>query len=120
MSMTVVVTRNVPDRYRGFLASVMLEVSPGTYVSPDLSKGVRERVWSVCREWSGLLSSDGSVTMVWRDVTAPCALRIENCGVPKTRIEEHDGIWMDHHELTAAQEKSVAGQKDKPALLIEN
>ena len=29
MAMAVVVTRNVEDRYRGFLASVMLEVAPG-------------------------------------------------------------------------------------------
>ena len=44
--MTVVVTRDVESRYRGFLASAMLEVAPGVYVSPDLSNGVRERIWT--------------------------------------------------------------------------
>ena len=39
MPMTVVVTRDVEARYRGFLASVMLEVAPGVYVSPNLSRG---------------------------------------------------------------------------------
>ena len=38
MSMTVVVTRNVEGRYRGFLASVMLEVAPG-YTSPPILQG---------------------------------------------------------------------------------
>ena len=45
MAMTVVVTRNVEARYRGFLASAMLEVAPGVYVAPEMSKG--ERIWSV-------------------------------------------------------------------------
>ena len=44
MPMTVIVTRNVEPRYRGFLASAMLEIAPGVYVAPDLSSGVRERV----------------------------------------------------------------------------
>ena len=33
MPMTVVVTRDVEPRYRGFLASAMLEIAPGVYVS---------------------------------------------------------------------------------------
>lgn len=32
MSLTVVVTRDVQNRYRGFLGSVMLEVSAGVYI----------------------------------------------------------------------------------------
>ena len=55
MDMTVVVTRNAPERYRGFLASCMLEIAPGVYTSPRMSDGVRERVWEVCLEWSGAL-----------------------------------------------------------------
>ena len=42
--MTVVVTRNVPGRYRGFLASCMLEVAPGVYTNPGMTRAVRERV----------------------------------------------------------------------------
>lgn len=49
--MTVVVTRNVAPLYRGFLASVMLEIAPGVYTSPAISKGVRERVWNVLSVW---------------------------------------------------------------------
>ena len=40
MPMTVIVTRDVEPRYRGFLASAMLEIAPGVYVAPDLSSGV--------------------------------------------------------------------------------
>ena len=43
MPMAMIVTRNVEARYRGFLASVMLEVAPGVYIAPDLSAAVRTR-----------------------------------------------------------------------------
>src|SRR5271166_2557028 len=51
MTMTVVVTRNVAPRFRGFLASVMLEIAPGVYTAPRMTKAVRERVWAALGEW---------------------------------------------------------------------
>ena len=51
MPMTVIVTRDVADRYHGFLVSIMPEVAPGVFTSPELSKGVRERIWGVLSEW---------------------------------------------------------------------
>ncbi|WP_460034964.1 type I-E CRISPR-associated endoribonuclease Cas2e [Methylothermus subterraneus] len=51
MSMTVVVTRNVSPRMRGFLASTMLELAPGVYSAPRLSPAVRARIWAVLEEW---------------------------------------------------------------------
>ncbi len=107
--MTIVVARNVPGRYRGFLSSVMLEVSPGTYVSPKMTRGVRERLWAVCCEWSSLLPSDGSLTILCNDQTAPAGLRIMVIGAPKAELLEHDGIWLDRQDLTAAHEKILAG-----------
>ena len=107
MSMTVVVTRNAPDRYRGFLASVMLEVSPGNYVSPHMNRGVRERVWQVCLEWSSLMPALGSVTMIWRDTSAPGGLRIEVIGAPKTAIVEHDGVWLERRDLKESDRRSL-------------
>ena len=47
MPLCIVVTRDVEMRYRGFLGSVMLELAPGVYAGPRMSKGVRERVWDV-------------------------------------------------------------------------
>ncbi|WP_210261151.1 type I-E CRISPR-associated endoribonuclease Cas2e [Enterovirga sp. DB1703] len=49
--MTVVVTRDVADRYRGFLSSIMPEAAPGVFVGAELSKGVRERLWTVLSDW---------------------------------------------------------------------
>ena len=51
MALVVVVTRDVADRFRGYLASVMLGVSTGVYVAPRMNKGVRERTWSVLADW---------------------------------------------------------------------
>lgn len=39
MTLTVIVTRDVEPRYRGFLASAMLEVAPTVYIHPRLSAG---------------------------------------------------------------------------------
>ncbi len=93
MPMAMVVTRNVEDRYRGFLTSVMLEVAPGVYVSPDLSAGVRVRVWDVLADWWMTLRT-GSIVMVWRDVQAVGNLRIETLGEPPKEIVDADGVLL--------------------------
>lgn len=115
MSLTVVVTRNTPDRFRGFLASVMLEVAPGVYVSPRMSQAVRERVWRVCNEWSSLLPEvDGGLTMLWRDRHSPSGLRIEVIGAPKSEVVEQDGLWLARREPPAVPEATAMGHsKDK-------
>ena len=48
MPMTVVVTRDVADRYRGFLASIMPDASPGVSVSPEPSRGVKGAALDRC------------------------------------------------------------------------
>lgn len=90
---TLVVTRDVEDRYRGFLTSVMLEIAPGVYVSPRMSQGVRERVWLVLTDWWEALGR-GSVVMVWRDRSAVGDLRIETLGEPPKEIVDADGILL--------------------------
>jgi CRISPR-associated protein Cas2 len=90
---TLVVTRDVEDRYRGFLTSVMLEIAPGVYVSPRMSQGVRERVWSVLTDWWTALGR-GSVVMVWRDRSAAGDLRIETLGEPPKEIVDADGVLL--------------------------
>jgi CRISPR-associated protein Cas2 len=94
--MTIVVTRNVPDRYRGFLASCMLELAPGVYASPDMSRAVRDRVWAVCCEWSVVLPKDGGVLMTYRDHESPSGLAVLTLGWTKKELVELDGIWVDH------------------------
>lgn len=97
MALTVIVTRDVELRYRGFLSSVMLEVSPGVYVSPEMSAAVRERVWAVMAEWWTVLGR-GSLTLICRDSSAPGNLRIENLGVPPKTIVEADGLLLVKRE----------------------
>ncbi len=91
--MTVVVTRDVPDRYRGFLASIMPEVGPGLFVAPELSRAVRERVWAVLSGWWDGMPG-GSVTMVWKDDSASGRLGLLILGLPPRQLVDLDGALL--------------------------
>jgi len=91
--MTVLVTRDVPDRFRGFLASAMLEIAPGVYTSPDMTRGVRERVWSVLADWFATLQQ-GSVVMTWPSAPAPGGQAVALLGEPPKELFEADGILL--------------------------
>lgn len=93
MPMTMVVTRDVEGRYRGFLTSIMLEIAPGVYVSPDLSAAVRERLWGVLSSWWSTLRR-GSIIMVWREKSASGNLKIETLGEPSKEIADADGVLL--------------------------
>ena len=93
MPMTVVVTRNVEARYRGFLASAMLEVAPGVYVAPEMSKGVRERIWSVVSRWFDTLGN-GGVVMIHRDVAESGKLALRHLGDPPKEVWDADGVLL--------------------------
>ncbi|MGE0626239.1 MAG: type I-E CRISPR-associated endoribonuclease Cas2e [Hyphomicrobiaceae bacterium] len=83
MPLCIVVTRDVEMRYRGFLGSVMLEIAPGFYVGPRISKGVRDRIWSVMEDWHGQLQQ-GSITMAWRETGAPGGLKVHSLQILRT------------------------------------
>ena len=91
--LTTVVTRDVEDRYRGFLTSLMLEIAPGVYVSPQMTQGVRDRLWTVLDDWWSTLHR-GSIVMTWRDPKAVGNLRILTLGVPAKEIVDADGILL--------------------------
>lgn len=92
--MVVVVTRDVPLRFRGFLASCMLEIAPGVYTAPRMTRGVRERVWTVLEEWHTALKK-GSVVMTWRDKKAPGGQQVQVLGLPiKDLWETYDHILV--------------------------
>ena len=93
MPMTVVVTRDVEARYRGFLTSIMLEIAPGVYAAPDLSAAVRERLWTVLSSWWGTLRR-GAIVLVWRDTAASGNLRVETLGEPPKEIVDADGVLL--------------------------
>ena len=98
MSMTVVVTRDVAERFRGFLASVMLEIAPGVYTSPRLTKAVRERVWRVLCDWHAAFGG-GSSVMTGRERDAPGGQTMSSLGEPPRRFEETDGLLLVKREL---------------------
>jgi CRISPR-associated protein Cas2 len=94
--MTVVVTVNVEARYRGFLASAMLEIAPGVYTSPEMSTGIRERVWNVLTRWHRELRQ-GSILMTWRDPSAVGQQRIRTVGESPKNIVDADGVYLVKH-----------------------
>ena len=91
--MTVVVVRDVADRYRGFLASVMPEIAPGVFVSANLSRGVRERVWAVLSKWWDAVPG-GSVVLTWRDEAAAGRLGLLTLGLPRRDLADLDGALL--------------------------
>ena len=93
MPLTMIVTRDVEMRYRGFLTSIMLEIAPGVYVAPEMSAGVRQRVWSVMTDWWAQLGR-GSLVLVWRDAHAVGHLQIETLGEPPKEIVDADGVLL--------------------------
>lgn len=99
--MTVIVTVNVEARYRGFLASVMLEIAPGVYTSPAMTQGIRERVWDVVARWYYELRS-GSIVITWRDPAAPGGQRIRTLGEPPKDIVDADGVHLVRYRDGAA------------------
>nr|WP_294548537.1 type I-E CRISPR-associated endoribonuclease Cas2e [uncultured Rhodopila sp.] len=98
MPMTVVVTRDVEDRYRGFLSSVMLELAPGVYTGPRLSRAVRERVWRVLSDWHCELQR-GAIVMTWRETTAPGGQGVLVLGETRRILADVDGVLLVKREL---------------------
>ena len=91
--MTIVVTINVEARYRGFLASAMLEIASGVYTAPAMTSGVRDRIWAVLVEWHYELRN-GSIIMTWRDPSAVGEQRIRTLGESPKEIVEADGVYL--------------------------
>lgn len=93
MALVMIVIRDVPDRFHGFLSSVMLEVSPNVFVSPRMNNGVRLRVWKVMSDWHEH-ERQGSLVMVWRDLNAVGGVGIANLGDPPRELVEANGMWL--------------------------
>jgi CRISPR-associated protein Cas2 len=98
MPLCIVVARDVEMRYRGFLGSVMLELAPGVYAGPRMSKSVRERVWDVMSEWHSQLQT-GSIVMTWREAGAPGGLKVRTLGEPPKDLVEHEGSLLVRRPL---------------------
>lgn len=95
MSMSVMVTRNVSGRMRGFLASSMLELAPGVYSAPKMSPAVRERIWAVVTEWFSN-EQDASVVFLWADPSQPGGQNVKVLGLPPIKVIDLDGLLVTH------------------------
>ncbi len=91
--MIVIVTVNVEARYRGFLASAMLEIAPGVYTSPNMTSGIRERIWDVLRRWYYELRQ-GAIVMTWRDPSGVGDQQIRTLGEVPKEIVDADGVFL--------------------------
>ncbi|HEY6461283.1 MAG TPA: type I-E CRISPR-associated endoribonuclease Cas2e [Polyangiaceae bacterium] len=111
--MTVVVTRNVEERVRGFLASTMLEIAGGVYTSPTLSAAVRERVWAVLAKWN-VGTHGAGVVMTWPDSQAPGGQAVRILGEPPLDLQEIDGVVLSRRDLSDAEARSLRIKFEDP------
>ena len=104
MPMVVIITRDVEERYRGFLGSAMLEIAPGVYAHPRMSAGVRSRIWSVIQGWYFHLHR-GSILMTWADTGSHGGLGLESLGEPPKEIVAHNAMLLVRRPLPEADSK---------------
>ncbi|MFZ0257651.1 MAG: type I-E CRISPR-associated endoribonuclease Cas2e [Gammaproteobacteria bacterium] len=97
MSMTVVVTRNVSDRIRGFLASSMLELAPGVYTAPRINPAVRKRIWKVLQDWFQV-EIEASIIMLWSDPQMPGGQSVNVLGLPPIELVALDGLVVSRRD----------------------
>ena len=107
MPMTIVVTVDVAPRFRGFLASCMLEIAPGVYTSPRMSPQVRARVWSVLEEWHSVLGG-GGILMTWREASVPGGQALNFLGTPPRELCDADGLYLARR-MTSADQPTPTG-----------
>ena len=93
MSLTVLITRDVEDRYRGFLSSAMLEAAAGVYVSKSLTPRARDKVWAVVTDWHANLGR-GSLTLLYPDASADGGIAVKILGGPTRRPVQIDGALL--------------------------
>ena len=111
MPMTVVVTRNLPGRFRGFLASCMCEVAPGVYTAPRMTAGVRERVWSVVADWYSP-HPDRALLMTWVEPSVPGGQDFRTLGVPRKQLEDLEGIFLARRDLSEEELRSLTTEAE--------
>ena len=91
--LTVVITRDVDHRYRGLLRSAMLEASTSIYISAQLNREARNRLWDVIERWHRALNR-GSILMIWRDGNAVANIGLKSVGDIPRDLYEADGILL--------------------------
>lgn len=91
--LTVIITRDVDNRFRGLLRSAMPEVSTSVYVSSQLNREARNRLWDVIDRWHKALQR-GSVIMIWRDGRLSGDMGVKIVGNAPRDLYDADGILL--------------------------
>ena len=90
----MIITRKVSDKIRGFLASSMLEIESGIYVSSLSSPVVRERIIGVLESW---VKMEEFVLIVFVDAKKPGGFSFKSFGksdFSTISIKEVDGLLL--------------------------
>ena len=106
MAMTIVVTRNSPERFRGFLASCMCEVAPGVYTAPRMTQSVRDRVWGVLTDWFRP-EAEHAVLMTWPEPGLPGGQAFRFLGAPRQDLCDYHGVFLAKRDIDDADIEEI-------------
>ncbi len=109
MPMTIIVTRSVEGRVRGFLSSLALEIAAGVYTAPNMTPAVRDRVWAVLAKWSVGNRGDSAV-MTWPDRSSPGGQVVRILGETPIELVEADGVILARRSLSEAEARSLTSE----------
>jgi len=102
----------------------MQEIAPEAYVAPEACVAprtktvVREWIWKVMMQWAELIPEYGGAIPSWNSRTAPSGLGIRLVGWSEKEFVDHEGIWLNVHNLTGAHgtdEIVECTEAEKPA-----
>lgn len=89
--MIVIITVNVPERTNGYLSSIMLEVNPGVFVSPNISRSVLEKTWNIVSGWWHE-NGTGNLLMMKTNKDLPGNIELRYAGSSRRKIVTLDDI----------------------------
>lgn len=89
--MMIIVTRNAPEKLRGYLASTLLEIESGIYFSQVGSPRVRAQIWEIVMGWAEI---DTGAVMIYHDKNVPHNFSFEKIGSAPIELKEVDGMLL--------------------------
>ncbi len=113
MSFTVVITRNVESRVRGFLCSCMIEVASGVYTAAAMGPPVRERVIAVLEKWK-VGSRGDSVVITWAAPTNAAGQGLHLLGEPPLVLCETGAMVLGRRPLNDSELRSLTIMLEDP------
>jgi CRISPR-associated protein Cas2 len=88
----------------------MLEIGPGVYTAPGMTRAVRDRIWEVMEDWHGTVADEG-ILMTWVDNTVPGRQAIRVLGLPRTDLVNHNGVYLARRDLPPRQDSTLTSEQ---------